>query len=272
MKEREKTKALTIIIRDYFLILKKTRYNLSLLRNQMTRTTDNPTKSRCGAFFDIDHTVISKNSAALYVKYMYKEGKLGFDSVLKMIFYLTLYKINLLDFEKLADREAQKSKGEKEKDTIDLCQRWFDEEVVNYIYPEAVKLMEQHRKKGDLIIFLSSASVYLAKPLAEHMGVKHYLCNSPIVDENGNFTGEMKKPFCYGQKKALLAQNFADENGLDLSESFFYTDSVTDLAAMYSFGHPVAVNPDPMLRKQSVKRGWHIVDFKETNLRNNSST
>ncbi len=231
----------------------------------MTTNTDDISKSRCGAFFDIDHTVLSKNSASLYVKYMYKEGKLGADAVIKMMFYLALYKVNLLNFEQVAERETRKYKGESEKDTIDLCQKWFDEVVVNHIYPEAVELMEQHRKKGDPVIFLSSASVYLARPLAEYMGVEHYLCNRPVIDESGLYTGELKKPFCYGREKAFHARKFADENGLDLSGSFFYTDSVTDLGAMECFGNPVAVNPDPLLRKQALKRGWSILDFKAGN-------
>jgi HAD superfamily hydrolase (TIGR01490 family) len=253
LKDREKTDKRIILPENIFIYLK------------MTQTTENIKSTKCGAFFDIDHTVISKNSASLYVKYMYKKGRLGIASVIKMMYYLALYKMDMLKFEELAERETKKYKGELEKYSIDLCQTWFDEVVVNYIYPEAKRLMEEHRKKGDPVVFLSSASVYLARPLAKHMGVEHYLCNRPEVDEDGVFTGELSKPFCYGKSKVLHARKFAEQWGLDLSESFFYTDSVTDLGAMESFGNPVAVNPDPLLRKQALKRGWRIIDFHDGN-------
>ncbi|MEL7370849.1 MAG: HAD-IB family hydrolase, partial [Myxococcota bacterium] len=39
------------------------------------------------------------------------------------------------------------------------------------------------------------------------------------------------------------------------------TDSMSDLPMMEAVGHPVAVNPDPRLRRTAKDRGWPIVDW-----------
>ena len=56
-------------------------------------------------------------------------------------------------------------------------------------------------------------------------------------------------------------ERFAAEHGVDLAASFFYTDSVSDLPLLERVGQPVAVNPDPRLRRLARRRGWPIESF-----------
>jgi len=46
-----------------------------------------------------------------------------------------------------------------------------------------------------------------------------------------------------------------------LSDCAFYTDSFSDVPVLEAVGQPVAVNPDPRLRRRANKRGWRIVDW-----------
>jgi hypothetical protein len=52
--------------------------------------------------------------------------------------------------------------------------------------------------------------------------------------------------------------------GIDLAESFAYSDSITDLPMLEAVGHPVAVNPDRDLRRVAAERGWEIREFEST--------
>jgi phosphoserine phosphatase len=45
---------------------------------------------------------------------------------------------------------------------------------------------------------------------------------------------------------------------VDLSESSFYTDSISDLPMLMRVGTPVVVNPDPRLARTARKRGWPV--------------
>ena len=53
---------------------------------------------------------------------------------------------------------------------------------------------------------------------------------------------------CFGDGKLYWARRFAAEHDVNFAESFFYTDSVTDVPMLEIVGHPRVVNPDPLLR------------------------
>ena len=53
----------------------------------------------------------------------------------------------------------------------------------------------------------------------------------------------------------------ARSEDIDLSESFAYSDSVTDVPMLEAVGHPVVVNPDSDLERLAVERGWEIRRF-----------
>ncbi len=213
------------------------------------------------AVFDVDYTVLSSNSASLFVKFLRQEGMVGMGTIGLTLYYLLRYKLNLLDFERLADKQVAKFRGMEEQEMIDMCERWFRDMVVDYIYPEAVDLINRHKSEGDRLALLTAATVYLGAPLARHLGIEHCLCNRLEVDENRRFTGRLVRPVSYGAGKIHLAEKFAQETGADLDRSYYYSDSITDLPVLEKFGHPVVANPDPLLRKEARKRGWPVIEF-----------
>src|SRR5262249_2472757 len=77
-----------------------------------------------------------------------------------------------------------------------------------------------------------------------------------LVGGEGRFTGEVVEPVCYGRGKVYWAERFAAEHDVDLGQSYFYTDSITDLPVLDRVGHPRVVHPDPRLRRIAQRRGW----------------
>jgi HAD superfamily hydrolase (TIGR01490 family) len=215
-----------------------------------------------GAFLDVDYTLLAGNSVSLFVKFMRQEGKIGLWEIVSSLYYLAQYKMNLLNFEKVAEREMAKMAGEPEAEMIALCNRWFEEMVVHYIYPQARTLIEEHRAAGDFLVLLSAASTYLVKPLADYLAIEHFLCNRPEVDPEGKFTGKIVYPLCYGAGKITVAEKFAEEHGLDLRDCIYYSDSITDLPVLTRFGEARVVNPDPLLRQEAKRRNWPVLEFR----------
>jgi phosphoserine phosphatase len=79
-----------------------------------------------------------------------------------------------------------------------------------------------------------------------------------IVD--GRYTGEIDY-YAYGANKAAALERLAEENGYDLSRSYAYSDSATDIQMLEAVGHPYAVNPDRDLQREAVARGWPVLVF-----------
>ena len=81
-----------------------------------------------------------------------------------------------------------------------------------------------------------------------------------MVDEDGRYSGEMEF-YAYGPFKAEAMRELADSVGLDLEESWAYSDSYTDLPMLEAVGHPVVVNPDRVLAKVARERSWEVMQF-----------
>jgi hypothetical protein len=51
----------------------------------------------------------------------------------------------------------------------------------------------------------------------------------------------------------------AVREGIDLANSYAYSDSITDLPMLELVGHPVAVNPDSELLRVARQEGWRVM-------------
>ena len=60
-----------------------------------------------------------------------------------------------------------------------------------------------------------------------------------------------------------IAEVYARDRGVSLSDCWFYTDSYSDLPVLERIGHPVVVNPDPRLRREAERRGWPVEWWEE---------
>ena len=78
---------------------------------------------------------------------------------------------------------------------------------------------------------------------------------------DGVYTGRPDGPFTYREGKAEAIRELADREGIDLAESYAYSDSESDLPMMRAVGHPVAVNPDRALERVAREEGWRIMRF-----------
>ena len=81
--------------------------------------------------------------------------------------------------------------------------------------------------------------------------------------KKGKFTG-MISEMCWAEGKAIAGRKFAKANNIDLSKSFFYTDSFDDFPLLEIVGKPIATNPDNRLSQAAFENDWKILRFKET--------
>ncbi len=220
--------------------------------------------SRVAAFFDVDHTILAKASGTLYVKYLQRIGLASRWDIVKSLYYLLLYKLDLIDVLRVTHQALKTVEGWPEARLVEICDRWFEGMVKQWIYPEAVHLIRKHEREGHEVAILTAATTYLARPLSGYLGLENALCTRLEVRE-GTLTGRVVEPMCYGSGKIYWAERFCKAKGVDLSRSYFYTDSITDLDLLERVGHQVVVNPDPLLKREAVKRGWPVVKFKPLN-------
>jgi HAD superfamily hydrolase (TIGR01490 family) len=211
-----------------------------------------------GALFDIDGTLIARNSASLYMRHLRRTGQARRRDVAQTLYFLARYKLGLLNVERALAVSMSWVLGKREDVVRDDCAAWYAREVRPFVVPAMAAAVAAHREAGHTTALLTSATRYLAEPLAADLGIGHLIVTQLVV-RDGLFTGEAVRPVCYGKGKAYWAERFAAENAVDLSRSYFYTDSVTDLPVLERVGEPRVVNPDPRLRRVALRRGWPVI-------------
>jgi hypothetical protein len=111
-----------------------------------------------------------------------------------------------------------------------------------------------------MVYLVSAAPAEIVDPVARHLGAHGAVASVARIGGDGRYTGDLER-YAYGQEKAAQIRHLARREGLDLSASFAYTDSATDLPMLEAVGHPVAVNPDRALRRIAQLRGWEVLRF-----------
>ncbi len=214
------------------------------------------------AFFDVDYTVLNASSSVLYVQYMRRQGRLGHLDMLRVGWYVLLYRTMIVDFARVIAQVARTAAGESEAETRAFCNRWFHDVVVQHVSEDARQRIAHHRAQGHRPVLLSAATQYVNHPLAAHLGLgDDFLCTR-LEAQNGVLTGRLIEPACYGAGKLYWAERFAAEQGVNLTASYFYSDGYSDLPVLQAVGHPVAVNPDTRLRRRAQRAGWPILAFR----------
>jgi HAD superfamily hydrolase (TIGR01490 family) len=218
------------------------------------------TLPRIGAFFDMDKTILSENSATLYMRYRYQRGEMSKRDLLRGFSAYLQYKLGILDIRSWTIGMLVQFSGQSEKKLEQEAIVWVQEMVVQTIYPEAERLVAEHLAESHVVAIVSGATAFVVRPIAARLGIEHILHTRLEVD-NGLFTGRVIEPICFEEGKIYWLQQFIDEHGIDLAKSYFYSDSITDLPLLDLVGHPVATNPDPLLYRTAVKRRWPVRFF-----------
>jgi len=215
------------------------------------------------AFFDLDKTVIARSSTLAFGRPLMKEGMISRALIVKALYAQLVYHLVGADeakMDKMRDALLELTKG-WEKEKIEALVRETLTDIIDpVIYDEALQLIAQHRAAGRRVYIVSSSGEELVRPLAQHLGVPHYIATQSKVDEDGKYTGELEF-YAYGENKAVAIKEVAQKYGIDLSQSYAYSDSATDIPMLEAVGHPNAVNPDRELRALATERGWPILEF-----------
>jgi putative phosphoserine phosphatase/1-acylglycerol-3-phosphate O-acyltransferase len=223
---------------------------------------NNLSPTAVAAFFDMDKTLLSASSAVLQVRYMAKRGELARQEVIRFISALLRYKMGRLDMVETTRAIVRELAGQSEAERIDHTRQWFQEHLIDYVTEEGRRWVAAHRRLGHRVAMITASPSYTADQLAEHLGMaSEDVMATRFEVARGRFTGRMLEPMIYGPGKLAIAEEYAQRHGVDLGNSYFYTDSIADLPLLEMVGYPVAVNPDRSLRRLARAKGWTIVRF-----------
>ncbi len=216
------------------------------------------------AFFDLDKTIIAKSSVLAFGKFFYREGLLSRRAIVRSAYAQVLYMLVGADESKMEEvREAMLAitRGWNQEHVASIVRETLDEVVTPIIYAEAVELIDEHKANGRKVVIVSSSPYEVVQPLARYLGADDAIATRAKLDADGNYTGELSF-YAYGPHKATAIREMAARDGIDLAESYAYSDSITDVPLLEAVGHPVVVNPDRDLARYAREHEWEIRQFR----------
>jgi HAD superfamily hydrolase (TIGR01490 family) len=132
--------------------------------------------------------------------------------------------------------------------------------VLPRLYPQMLEIAWSHQDAGRPVYIVTAASQETASMIAHVLGFDGGL-GTPLETVDGLYTGRLSGPFAYRDGKPQVMARLAEREGIDLSESYAYSDSESDLPMLRAVGHPVAVNPDGPLARVARQEGWDVLRF-----------
>ena len=226
----------------------------------VTEILDLPDGPQIGALFDFDGTIISGYSAVAFMEEQIRRGHLSPREVVELGSAMASFGLGSMGFSAMMIAAAQFLRGIREDSYAAFGEELFESHIARMIYPEARALIQAHLKKGHTVAIISSATRYQVEPAARDLDIEHVLCTELVV-EKGSFTGAVVKPTCFGRGKVLAAEALADRVGIDLEQSFFYSDSYDDIELLERVAHPRPLNPNTKLMLTAEQRGWPVRRF-----------
>jgi HAD superfamily hydrolase (TIGR01490 family) len=214
------------------------------------------------AFFDLDKTIIATSSTLAFSRPFFANGLITRTSVIRSMYAQFVYLVGGADqdqIERMRRYLTGLTTGWEVENVRQIVAETLHAVVDPLVYDEALDLIGHHQRHGREVVIVSTSGSDVVEPIAELLGVSTVVATRLAVRE-GRYTGEIEF-YAYGVNKAAAIQELATKNGFDLRECYAYSDSATDLPMLDVVGHPHAVNPDKVLRKEAVERGWPVLDF-----------
>jgi HAD superfamily hydrolase (TIGR01490 family) len=218
--------------------------------------------ARGAAFFDLDKTLMEGSSAIHYGRAAYRAGMMSRRQLVADLWANIRFRLEGMTDEgtaALRQRVLDELTGKPVKSLARLAPEVLAG-ILPRVYPVVLQAAYEHQDAGRPAYIVTAASQELADMLAHVLVLDGAIATRSEV-KNEVYTGRPEGPFVYGEGKAVAIREMAERDGIDLDESWAYSDSVSDLPMLRAVGHAVVVNPDANLARIARDEGWQIMRF-----------
>ncbi|PYT00392.1 MAG: HAD-IB family hydrolase [Acidobacteria bacterium] len=219
---------------------------------------------KAAAFYDLEGTLVSTNlvhTLGFYARRqqgLWQTAKKSVGTLAKLPFFgiTDLYSRNV--FNEVFFRSYE---GFSQDRLRYFSDELFEEVLKPAIYDGTPELIAQGKKIGQRQVVLTGALDFTIERMMEHLGIDDYVANR-LEFVNGYATGRVLPPVMASATKAKWIREYSERESINLSESYAYSDSISDLPMLSIVGHPVAVNPDFRLKQTARQHDWAVLDLK----------
>jgi|TARA_B110000908_G_scaffold141377_1_gene168964 HAD superfamily hydrolase (TIGR01490 family) len=211
--------------------------------------------------FDLDNTILNGDSDYAMINYLVHTQALDESAGKQNQIFIEDYQRGELDFDAYTTFALSAYIGMTRTEINEYMRPFVTKVIEPMINTLALKIIHDHGDSGDTILLASATNELIVQPIAKRLDIQNVI-GTQVKFINDKCTGEYIPPSALGEGKLQLVQQWMQKNNFDdFSGVTFYSDSINDLPLLEAVDFPKAVNPDAMLEKISLERGWEIIDL-----------
>ena len=211
--------------------------------------------------FDLDNTILNGDSDYAMINYLVHTQALDESAGKQNQIFIEDYQRGELDFDAYTTFALSAYIGMTRSEINEYMLPFVAKVIEPMINTLALKIIHDHGDNGDTILLASATNELIVQPIAKRLDIQNVI-GTQVKFINDKCTGEYIPPSALGEGKLQLVQQWMQKNNFDdFSGVTFYSDSINDLPLLEAVDFPKAVNPDAMLEKISLERGWEIIDL-----------
>lgn len=217
------------------------------------------------ALFDLDNTLLGGDSDFEWAQFLIGEGVLDREvyEARNQEFY-DQYKAGTLDIHEFLDFQLKPLSRHPRAQLDAWHQRFMAGSIRPIMLPKGRELIEHHRAQGHELVIVTATNSFVTAPIAAELGVAHLIATEP-EHQGGEFTGKVAGTPSFRDGKVKRLEEWLQSRGRnwgEVTESWFYSDSLNDLPLLSKVSHPVAVDPDDTLRTHAEAQGWPVISLR----------
>lgn len=210
------------------------------------------------SLFDLDHTLLNKNSSFQFGIYLYRQKVLPLSSVLYYVSCYSFHKLSFLSLQKLHRKIFSRLfLGKSSSKFIQLAEAFVKEKFESMLYFPAVRELEEAKKSGHFTAIFSSSPDFLVSLIARRFKVHEWVATRLHKDDKGHFS--TLSEVVEGKLKSHYLRSLSQKLNIQPKDFTAYSDSYHDLPFLNAAGIAIGVNPDRRLKQICKKNQWQII-------------
>lgn len=216
--------------------------------------------------FDLDNTLLAGDSDFEWAQFLISKGVLDREvHEGKNHEFYEHYKAGTLDIHAFLDFQL-KPLARHPREQLNA---WHAEYMQTHVRPmmtdKARQLVQMHLDDSDLCAIITATNRFVTAPIAREFGVEHLIATE-VEEVDGQYTGRGTGIPCFKEHKITRLEMWLSDQKLlweDITQSWFYSDSLNDLPLLAKVTFPVAVDPDNTLEAHAKLNHWPIISLRD---------
>lgn len=215
------------------------------------------------AIFDLDHTLLAGDSDHAWGQFLVDKEIVDPEHHKKQNdYFYEQYKAGSLDIHEYLAFALKPLSQQPLERMLALREEFLEHRILPLVTEKARQLIQQHKEQGDDLLIITATNAFVTRPIGTLLGIDQLIAPEPEVID-GEYSGGIVGIPSFQHGKVIRLNDWLQEHGKDLQDSWFYSDSHNDLPLLEKVDNPVAVDPDDILRDTALSKGWPVISLRD---------